>query len=164
MNSPAWLQRLLRTLALMEDALLTALLAFMILLAFLQIALRNLADMTLSWGDPLLRVLVLWIALVGALAATRDGHHIHMDIVSRFLPDRFRAPLQRFTQLFSALVSGVIAWYSAQLVLMEYRDASIAFSGIPTWTLELILPLGFLLMALRFLANAFYPPTAGPRV
>ncbi|MBU0501305.1 MAG: TRAP transporter small permease [Gammaproteobacteria bacterium] len=154
--------RVHRIAVLVEDGILAALLTSMIVLAFLQIALRNLADMTISWGDPLLRVMVLWIALFGAIAATRDGNHIHMDIIARFLPDRLRQPLQRFTDLFSAFICGLLGWHGAQLVILEQQDGTIAFNGIPTWTLELILPFGFCVMSVRFLVNAFFPRAKEP--
>lgn len=154
--------RIHRIAVLVEDGILAALLTTMIVLAFLQIALRNLGDMTISWGDPVLRVMVLWVALFGAIAATRDNNHIHMDIVARYLPERLRQPLHRFTDSFSAFICGLIAWHGVQLVILEHQDGTIAFNGIPTWTLELILPFGFSVMSLRFLANAFFPPVKEP--
>ena len=52
------------------------LLTGMILLATTQILMRNLWDTGLAWADPSLRIAVLWVALLGALAATRDDNHI----------------------------------------------------------------------------------------
>lgn len=158
MDLPALAKRIRHWAVLVEDGILALLLTCMILLAFVQIALRNLAQTSLDWGDPLLRVMVLWVALAGAIAATRDGNHIHMDILSRFLPERFHRPLRRFTDLFSAFICALIAWFAARMVIVEQGDGNIAFSGIPTWMLELILPIGFCVMALRFLANALFPP------
>jgi TRAP-type C4-dicarboxylate transport system permease small subunit len=152
------IQRIARIAATIEDGLLTLLLTGMVVLAFVQIALRNLGDISLSWGDPLLRVAVLWLALVGAIAATRDDNHIRIDLLSRYLPNSFALPLKRLTELFSASICGIIAWHSALLVQMEYQDGTTSFSGIPTWMLELILPLGFGIMALRFLINGLFPP------
>ena len=127
----------------------------MIFLAFLQIVLRNLADISIDWGDPMLRILVLWLALAGAIAATRDDNHIRIDILSRLLPKGLGGTIKFLTELFSSFVCGVIAWHSFLFVDMERQDGSIAFSNIPTWTLELILPIGFGVMALRFLINSF---------
>ena len=53
-----------------EDGVLAVLLGGMILLATLQIGLRNFADTGFIWADPLLRIMVLWLGLVGAVAAT----------------------------------------------------------------------------------------------
>lgn len=144
-----------RLLLLLEDALLALLLTAMILLAAAQIVLRNFFDSGISWGDPTLRLLVLWVALLGAMAATRDNNHISIDILSHFLSPRNQARLQRLTNLFAAIVCFVIAWHATRLVMMEKSDGSIIFASIPTWVGELIIPLGFGVMALRFLLNSF---------
>ncbi len=73
-----------------EDFLLFLLLAGMILLATGQIALRNFFAAGVIWGDELLRIILLWLALFGAMAASRDNKHINIDIVSRFLPRDIR--------------------------------------------------------------------------
>ena len=56
-----------------EDALLVILLTAMIVLACTQILLRNFFDSGIVWIDPLLRVMVLWLGLVGATVATRHN-------------------------------------------------------------------------------------------
>jgi TRAP-type C4-dicarboxylate transport system permease small subunit len=58
----------------------------MISLAFAQIVLRNGFDGGIVWADSLLRIMVLWIALIGAVVASRDQRHINIDLISRFLP------------------------------------------------------------------------------
>ncbi len=50
-----------------EDALLVLILTAMIFLATIQIFLRNFLDMGFIWGDEMLRMLVLWLAVAGAL-------------------------------------------------------------------------------------------------
>jgi len=141
----------IRALHRLEDALLAALLLAMVVLAPLQIVLRDAFDAGISWVDPLLRVLVLWVGMLGALAASRDGRHITIDVLSRLLPDRSRAAAAALTSLFAAAVSGLVAWHAARFVLTEYRFESTAFSGVPAWMLQSILPFAFGMIALRYL-------------
>jgi TRAP-type C4-dicarboxylate transport system permease small subunit len=156
------LQRIARLLALLEDTLLSLLLVGVIGLAFAQIVLRNLADSSFSWADPLLRVAVLWLALIGAIAATRDDNHIRIDLLSRYLPPQLAQPLKRLTDLFSALLCALIAWHGYLFVQMERLQGGIAFSNIPAWLLQLVIPVGFALMALRFFSNAVKPVAVNP--
>jgi TRAP-type C4-dicarboxylate transport system permease small subunit len=142
------LRRLFRRL---EDGLLVVLLSGMILLASAQILLRNLFDSGLVWGDPTLRVLVLWLTMLGAMAATREQHHIHIDLLGRFLSPRQRPWVQGLTDLFAALVCGLLAWHSGRFVWFEFQDGGILFAFIPAWLCELVMPLGFGVMSLRFL-------------
>ena len=59
-----------------EDSLLVVILSSMIALAIFQIISRNLFSEGVVWIDPLLRTLVLWIGLSGAIVATRQDNHI----------------------------------------------------------------------------------------
>lgn len=161
-------QRLLRLIHVLEDGLLILTLGAMILLALLQIALRNFFDTGFEWSDALLRVLVLWLGLLGAIAATRQNRHISIDLISRLLPRAGRVITGLLSNLFSAAVCALISYHATRFVIMEYEDGITAFADVPAWVLESIIPLGFGLMALRFLANlgAVFKgvPAAGPGV
>lgn len=144
--------RLAGLLARVEDALLVLLLAVMVVLAGGQILLRNAFDAGLFWGDPLLRVLVLWVGMVGAMAAARADRHITVDVLARLLPARARARARAFTDGCAAAVCAILAWHAARLVAAEHEGGAIAFASVPAWACELILPLAFAVMALRYLA------------
>lgn len=148
------LERLRRVLLAIEDGLLTTALTATLLLAIGQILLRNIWHTGISWADPSLRVLILWIALLGAMAATRDGNHIKMDIISRYLSPRLRSISGRVTDLFATSVCATMAWHAARFVKFEFDDGSMLFASVPAWACELILPLGFGVMAMRFLLAA----------
>jgi len=141
-----------------EDGLLVALLTAMILLAAGQILLRNALGTGLTWSDPLLRVGVLWIALLGAMAASRSAHHIRIDVLSRFLPTRAERYVRSVTDLFTAVVCLLVTWHAARFVHDEYLDGSLLFAAVPAWACELIIPIGFGVMGLRYLLGVFTPP------
>ncbi len=148
------LERIHDGLLRLEDGLLVFTLSLMILLASSQILLRNLWDSGITWGDPTLRVLVLWVTLLGAMAATREGNHIRIDLLSHYLPESLRAWSRRITDLFAALVTGLLAWHSGRFVRFEWEDGGILFGQVPAWVCEAIMPLGFAIMALRFLTGS----------
>ncbi len=151
------LDRIIRGVRLAEDALIVVLVLAMILLAASQIVLRNVWGVGLVWADPLLRVMVLWVGLLGAMAATRHNNHITVDVLSRFLPPLLKRAGQWVTGIFASAVCAVLAWHGARFVAMEYEAGTILFSGIPAWCCELIIPLGFAVMALRFLVVTIRP-------
>ncbi len=153
MMNRSLLQRTQQRILTIENGLLVLLLTGMILLATLQIVLRNGWSTGLSWADPALRVAVLWITLLGAMAATRDNNHIKIDLLARFLPTRLKRYMQLATDLFSASVCGLLAWHGGRFVYFEWQDGSILFASVPAWACELIIPLGFGVMALRFLLS-----------
>ena len=138
-----------------EDALLVFLLSTMIVLAFIQIVSRNLFDSGFLWIDPTLRVLVLWLGLVGAMVATRDNRHIRIDVIHKLFQKNTHRAIQSAVELFSAAVCLVIGWFGLQWIRWDYEDGTIAFAGIPAWMLEVIVPVAFTFIGLRYLVKSF---------
>ena len=138
----------------MEDALLVVLLAVMIGLAAWQIVARNLLDTAIIWGDPLLRILVLWVGFLGAVAAARDDRQINVDVVSRFVDEPWRSRIRVITDLFTASVSGFLAWQAVRFVKDASAYEEMAFASVPLWLTAAVLPLAFGLLSLRYLLLA----------
>jgi TRAP-type C4-dicarboxylate transport system permease small subunit len=146
--------RLLRVTALFEDALLVLILAAMVVLSATQIVLRNLFDGAILWADPMLRVAVLWVGMIGAMVATRSDKQISIDAVSQFLPSRMKARVRVLTDLFTAVVSAVVAWSAYRLVLDDRAAGVTAVAFVPVWVCEAIIPVAFAVIAIRYLLYA----------
>jgi len=138
-----------------EDTLLVALLLLMICLSVLQIVLRNLFGSGILWSDALVRILVLWIGLAGAMVASRKGEHICIDLVTRYLPERLRHATGAVVSLFTAFICAVVTWHSFTLLRFEFEDGTRAFAMVPVWVCELIIPLAFTVIALRYLLHTW---------
>jgi C4-dicarboxylate transporter, DctQ subunit len=150
--------RLLRGLHALEDGLLAALLGSLLLLAVVQIALRVFLGSGLDWAEPVSRVGVLWLALLGALGATRTRRHIAIDALPRVLPPRLQRAAWIVTQLAAAGVCATLAWTGWGMVAFEREAPSMFVPGVPSWWPMLAFPAGFALIALRFAITAFGPP------
>lgn len=137
-----------------EDILLALLLGTLVLLAPLQIVLRNFFDAGWVWTDPFLRVLVLWVALLGALAASRQDRQIAVDVVSKFLAARSKAAVGALIDLFTAFVCSVVAYHSSLFVLGEWEFGSRAFGDVPAWLCQVVIPFAFAMIALRHASRA----------
>jgi TRAP-type transport system small permease protein len=143
--------RLVKAVTWAENALLISLLALMVVLAALQIVLRNFFDTSIYGADQLLRLLVLWVAFLGAVAASREGKHIHVDAIARWLPGRIRSAVAALTDLFTLSVCMVLAWQALRFMRDARASGEMAFGSLPVWVAESILPLAFTLIALRYL-------------
>jgi TRAP-type C4-dicarboxylate transport system permease small subunit len=133
-----------------EDALLVGMLAVMILLAGLQILARNFLGEGLVWSDQLLRILVLWVGLLGAIAASRDNNHIVIDLVPKLLPARVKRGIEILVFAFTSAVSALVAWHAGRFVLEEYGYSQPLLGPVPGWVFQTIIPLGFGLIAWRY--------------
>lgn len=138
-----------------EQILIVLFLSLMILIAFAQIVLRNVFTTGLAWGDPFLRNLVLWVGFIGATLATREGKHINIELVSRWLPSLGKNLIDSFIHLFSFSICGFLAYAALKFIKNEVQMGNMTFGGIPAWIPELILPATFLLMTLRFGLRSF---------
>ena len=139
----------------LEDSLLIGLLLLMVGMAFTQILLRNLFDTGIVWGDVLVRLLVLWIGMVGAMVAARRSDHISIDIVTRYLPDKIKHLATCVTEFATAVVCSIVAYFSLKFVISEYQYGAAAFAGVPVWICELIIPFAFAIIALRYFLLCF---------
>jgi len=137
-------------IAKIEGWIVVAMVLAMILLSFVQVVLRNFFDSGLTWGDITLRNMVLWIGFIGASMATKQDRHISIDALTKFLNPTWKAASDVLTSLFSFCVSIVFIWASTRFVLSEFRAGDIAFLIVPFWMLQLIIPIGFSLIAMRF--------------
>lgn len=142
--------RLVKIVTWTENALLIGMLALMVGLAAAQIFFRNFFDISIFGADQMLRLLVLWVALLGAIAASREGKHIHVDAIARWLPERVKSGVVAMTDLFTLVVCLVLAWQSLRFMQSARESGEMAFGSLPVWVAELILPLGFTLIALRY--------------
>ena len=164
-RAPQALGRAIGALHRLEDGILALLLVSMIVLSAVQIGLRDVFGLGISWADPLQRAMVLWLGLLGALAASRERRHITIDVVSRILPTRARAAAGALTNLFTGAVSSVVAWHAGRFVAQEFEFGSAGIGVVPGWLLASVIPFAFAAIALRHLlagaANVW--ATAAPR-
>ncbi len=150
--------KLIKLINTFEDGLLVIILSSMILLAVFQIISRNLFSEGVVWIDPLLRMLVLWVGLAGAVVATRSNNHIRIDVFAKYLPGKLQPYVDRLVYLFTLVICLLIAWHSARFVYSEYEYGTIAFASVPSWLTAIIIPLSFLLIAFRYALLLFLPP------
>jgi TRAP-type C4-dicarboxylate transport system permease small subunit len=134
----------------MIGALLAANLLAMVFLSGLQILLRNLLDSGLLWIDPVLRHLVLLLALTGAIAATGRKRHVQINVLGRLL----RGTAQRISGAAVAGFAGIVCLMIAHACLLLLADEvafpEVAFLSVPAWVIISALPVAFLVLAYRF--------------
>ena len=137
-----------------EAVLLITLLSVMVVMAFLQVVLRDLFSSGFFWGDILLRHILLWLGFLGAAIATSEHRHINIDALRRFLPPRVRRVVDSFTDLFAAVVCFLMANASWTFVQGEIADKRMMFESIPSWYAEIIIPVGFGLLGTHFIIRS----------
>ncbi|MBU1139545.1 MAG: TRAP transporter small permease [Proteobacteria bacterium] len=133
------------------DGLLCLLLVAMIVLACLQIGLRTFFSGGLLWADPLLRYLVLWCGMLGAVVATRERKHIGIDVVGYLAPEQIKPWVGLLIDLFSSFVAVILTWAAVLFVQNERLYGNSPLLTLPSWVWNLIFPIAFGLITIHFL-------------
>ena len=144
------LGRLERIGRLAENAALVILLGSLVLLAVGQIVLREIFETGFFRADELIKLIVLWLAMVGSVAATRDNRHIRIDALSHLLPGKAVTAIRLFVDVFAAIVCGVVAWQAWRYLQLEMEFEDTVLINVPAWIAHLVVPGAFALMSYRF--------------
>lgn len=150
----SFIARSVKVVQQLEEVLLISALVSMLTMALVQIFLRNFFDTGILWAESFLRIVVLWVGVLGAMVATRQNNHITVDAISRYLSTTARRITSTIANLFAAVICIVVAWESFKLARIEYQDHTIGFGAVPMWVCQSILPAGFGIMGMRFMINA----------
>jgi C4-dicarboxylate transporter DctQ subunit len=134
--------------------MLVSMLTAMMLVAVGQIVMREAFGTGFGWADELVRLMVLWLAMIGSIAACRENRHIRIDALGHVLPDMAVKLIRILVDVFATIVCVVIAiqaWRYLQIEI-EYDDRVLV--DTPAWIAHSIMPAAFALMAYRFLIGA----------
>jgi TRAP-type C4-dicarboxylate transport system permease small subunit len=107
--------------------------------------------------------MVLWLALIGAIAASRENKQIKIDLLTRSLPVRLQRGAKVTTDLFTAIVTGMLAWHSWRFVQESRAYGDMLLDDWPAWVFQLILPIGFSLICYRYVLRAIREALGKPQ-
>lgn len=133
------------------DSLLCLLLVALIILACLQIILRTCFSGGLLWADPLLRYLVLWCGMIGAVVATREKKHISIDVVGYLAPEQLKPWIELLIDLFCSVVAAILTWAATIFTHNERLFGDSPLLSVPAWIWNLVFPIAFALITIHFL-------------
>ena len=97
--------------------------------------------------------LVLWLTCLGGAITSREGKHITLSAGLEMMGKRTRSWITTATVFISATISSAMAWSALSLVLIGF-DPSKRIAFIPIQIAVAVIPLGFVLITVRFLTRA----------
>ncbi len=138
-----------------EDTSVTILYGLMVVVIFLQVFFRFVVRASLPWSEEVARYVMAYAIFIGAAIAAKEGAHIGILAVV----NKFPKSAEKYTKTFAMLVSfffSIVLIYLAFLIvqfLVVTGQKSPALR-IPIWIAYLSVPLGAVLMSIRFFQAA----------
>jgi tripartite ATP-independent transporter DctM subunit len=128
----------------------TFLLLVMIALPAASAAWRRFGGRDLPGATILAQHITLWIGFLGAMLATATGRHLGLS-TQELLPKGWpRQAARLYVQAISAATVALLAWASIFLVRSQWDSKGMVAFGIKEPWSQLVMPIGFAAMALRF--------------
>ena len=154
---------MIRLIDRVDDALagLALLLCFGVVCA--EIFARAFLGTSFMWSEELSRYLIIVSTYFGAAAAIRTREHIRVELVLNMLPRAMRRSLEVLGTLACAVFAGTVAvvgyrWVHEMVTLgLVSAESSLP---VPIWMFQLVVPIGFGIMALRLVVQAWLQATS----
>jgi C4-dicarboxylate transporter DctQ subunit len=141
----------------LEEGILATLLAFMTLLTFIQVVLRYVFNSGIVWSLEATTYSFAALVLFGMSYGVRTRTHIAVDLFTRKLP----ATLERYVNviaIIACLVYAALMLYGSAIFVERLLALGNLARDVPApkWLLTATMPLGFTLLAYRFLEAGWH--------
>src|SRR3954470_1374186 len=124
------------------------------LLPLAEIASRRFLHAAIPGSAAIVSALTLWLGMLGAAIATRDGKLLTLA-TGEFLPKgRIGSSAHVFAATIGALIATVFCLGGLALVSSDRASGAMLTGSIPVWVADLALPIGFGLIAIRLALRA----------
>jgi tripartite ATP-independent transporter DctM subunit len=133
-----------------ENGLLALLFGTMAVLSLGECLLR-LGKVSIPAAGPIVQHLTLFIAMFGGAVAAREGRLLSPALGDLLLKGRWRAAARLLSGIIGGAVAAWLGWAAIDFLRTETGIFDVGRLKIPLWAIELVLPAGFGLVALRML-------------
>jgi tripartite ATP-independent transporter DctM subunit len=131
-------------------AALVATLAVATLLPVIDLVGGALFDYRLASTHLYVQHATLWLAFLGAVAATASGEHLTLSTAALLGEGRARRASQLLAYSVAASVAAVLAYAAYTYVIVNQNERVLPVIEVPEWVSALVMPVSLGLMALMF--------------
>lgn len=152
------MQQILDLIRKIELVIATSAFVLMVVVAFLDVALREFTGTGLDGAREAAVLLMILLVLSGFGLATASGRQLRPRFADNLLPESWQPALQRFGDLLSATIFALLALLALIFVAesIQLREATPVLR-IPSWLVQMVFPLAFGQAMLRHLVYCARP-------
>lgn len=139
-----------------EEIFLVILLLAMVILIFVQVCMRYIANYSLSWSEELARILFIWVSWIGISLGQKKGEHIKITMVTDRLQGNARKIVLLVSNACTLIILAVLCVNGAQVVehVLSMGGVTPAL-GIPKFIMYGAVPISCFLMAVRVIKEMY---------
>jgi tripartite ATP-independent transporter DctM subunit len=138
-------------LAAAENSIVTVILVLLAAIPIVEVILRKVVQTGIPGATNYIFHLVLWVTFVGGLITTRENRHLALNITSEAVKEPFSVYIKTVNSFLSVAFSFAFCLSSLSFVFIGF-DPSRKVGIFPIQLITAIMPIGFLLIAVRFYA------------
>ena len=138
-----------------EDTLALVIFSAMALLPLIESTARIFSILSIPASQVIVQHFTLWIGFLGAILAARQNKLLSLTHQPLFLKDTEFHFGKWIAKVITFIVLLVLAWGSWDLVKVEMQYPNYIAPNIPRWVAQLIMPIGFFLMAFQVYINSY---------
>ncbi len=138
-----------------EDTLAIVIFAAMAILPLFEAIARLFNILSIPASQVLVQHFTLWIGFLGAVLAARQNKLLALTKIPIFSKDKEFHFGKWIAKVTTFLVLVALAWGSWELVKVEIQYPIDIAPNIPRWFAQLIMPIGFILMAFQVYSNSY---------
>jgi TRAP-type C4-dicarboxylate transport system permease small subunit len=125
-------------------------------LGFMQVLSRFVINQPITWSEVLIRMLLIWMIMLGAVIAFREGAQISLDFMFR-KSGRFQRPLHFLISVVCIVYLSVLIWYGADLAWRTRFQEIGSLEFLPMTVGYAALPVGAFFCVITVIANFLDP-------
>lgn len=162
------MKNLERGLRFVEDAMAwvaIVILVFITGMVCLEVVLRYGFNAPLMGMIQVAEIGLLYVTFFGTAWALRRDHHVRIELVYQYLPPAWRTRMDVIGSLFGLVICAVLVVFGAMATWSHYVRGLYkpTLLEVPNWVVLIVIPIGAIPLALRYLVQFVYYLRGGER-
>src|SRR5690606_1791409 len=137
-----------RSLARVCEILAAAILLVVCLINFAQFGGRYLMGTSLSWGEETMRYMMMWLMMLGGVAAVYRTEHMAVEGLQDIVPSKYRSMVVSLLYAVGGIFFVLLAYYGWAAAIRNLSQHAAA-SGIPMVIPYMAIPVGSVLILIQ---------------
>lgn len=139
-----------------EEFIIGISLMIMLTIVFLNAISRYLVNLDIASAQEIVTSLFPWITFLGGAVAVKRKGHVGFSLLTDCFPREIKRYVPHFASICVIALFGIIFFLGSEMVMFEKETNQMTPAlELPTWIIELSIPLGSLAIVLRTIQVAF---------